>query len=201
MEDAEDVSRATERAVDAMSTRSRTVRRWPVLAVALTLVLCAASGLAAGSFTREVVDAFGRPDGVAGIAASPTHHATHTATPSPSATRVPTVLAASGFSLSTVVTPNQLTPGQQFTVVVTAVARDGVTPVSGLQCFLQAPSNGRLPLFTEWPSPTGTDATGHATWTLMAPPDAPGRYGIEVIAYGDNHYWYHSDPQITVVAG
>jgi len=26
-------------------------------------------------------------------------------------------------------------------------------------------------------------------------------FGIEVIAYGDNHYWYHSDPQITVVAG
>ena len=171
-----------------------------MLAVALMLVLCAASGLAAGSFTREVVGAFGRPNTGAGVAASATHHATHTATPSPSATLVPTVLAASGFSLSTVVTPNQLTPGQQFTVVVTAIARDGATPVSGLQCFLQAPSNGRLPLFAQWPSPTDTDETGHATWTLTAPAVAPGRYGIEVIAYGNNHYWFHSDPQVTVVA-
>jgi hypothetical protein len=183
-----------------MSTRSHSMQRWPVLAVGLTLVLCAGSGLAAGSFSRKVVDAFGRPNTGVGVAATPTHHAAHTATPSPSATLVSTVLAASGFSLSTVVTPNQLTPGQQFTVVVTAIARDGATPVSGLQCFLQAPGNGRQPLFAQWPSPTGTDATGHATWTLTAPTVAPGRYGIEVIAYGDNHYWFHSDPQITVVA-
>lgn len=195
------VSRATERAVDAMSTRSHSIPRWPVLAVALTLVLCAASGLAAGSFSRKVVDAFGRLDTGAGVAASPTQHATHTATPSPSATLVPTVVAASGFSLSAVVTPSQLTPGQQFTVVVSAVARDGVTPVSGLQCFLQAPSNGRQPLFAQWPSPTGTDATGRATWTLTAPQVTPGRYGLEVIAYGDHQYWFHSDPFVTVVAG
>ncbi|MGZ3674917.1 MAG: hypothetical protein ACXVCO_11460, partial [Ktedonobacterales bacterium] len=83
-----------------------------------------------------------------------------------------------------------LTPGQQFTVVVTALASDHVTPIAGLPCYMRARTDGTSPLFQQWPGPQVTDNDGRATWTLTAPQNSPGAYGFEVVAYGEHSWSY-----------
>jgi hypothetical protein len=182
---------------------NQTVGPWPVAAMVGLLLLCSVSGLAAGVYARSTRSALGgsmlgslfSP----GTTAGPGGTASGTPTPSPTPT-VPAVPATvTGFQI-VVAAPASIAAGQQFTVTATATlpGTHGGTPVPNLECFMRAPTPQRTPLLQEWPAPTYTDASGRATWTLIAPQVAPGSYGIEVVAYGTGKYFYYGDAYITV---
>jgi len=185
--------------VAPMSERARWWRRWQALAAALVLVLCAATGLGAGAYSRGVLGRSGSLGLLTpSVAASPSKRAQATTAPTTTATTASSVPVESGFTLATVATPAQVSPGEQLTATVTAIDRFGVAPVRGLQCFLQAPPN-RRPLLAHWPPPAVTNEQGQATWNLVVPAGSSGQYGIEVIAYGPNQYYYRADAFVTVV--
>jgi hypothetical protein len=183
-----------------MSERATQWGRWQALAAALVLVLCAATGLGAGAYTRGVLGRSGSIGSLTpSVAASPSTGTQPSKAPTATVTTASSVPVESGFTLSIVITPAQVSPGQQLTVVVTAIDRLGVAPVRGLQCFLQAPPR-RLPLLSQWPGPGVSNEQGQATWSLVAPQVAPGNYGVEVIAYGPNRYFFRADALVTVTA-
>ena len=170
------------------------------LLAAVALVVCVGSGLAAGTFSRGLVTRLG-----GSVATQTTTQVSHGATQAtgsstPSPTPLPAQLAASGFTLTTTAAPNHVAAGQQFTVIATVVAGDGVTPVPGLTCTMRAPSEGARPLFQQWPAPQVTDAKGVATWTLTAPQVQPGQYAVDVIAYGQHGYWYNWHAAVTITS-
>jgi len=167
------------------------------------LVAFALSGFGAGLVTRAVAgdalsDAGGLPTFTSHtLTQTPTSissPAAPTTTPSP----IPTVIARSGFTLQAVSSAKSLSPGQQFTVVVTALAVDHVTPVAGLPCYMRARTDGTPPLFQQWPGPQVTDNDGRATWTLTAPQNTPGAYGFEVVAYGEHSWSYRYEVTVTL---
>lgn len=171
--------------------------------IALMLAAFALSGFGAGLVTRTVAgDALTQAGGLPTFTShAPTRTPTSTAAPAgPTATVSPnpTVLAHSGFTLQAVSSARSLSPGQQFTVVVTAVASDNVTPVTGLPCYMRARTDGTSPLFQQWPGPQVTDKDGQATWTLTAPQVTPGTYGFEVVAYGEHSWSYRYEVSLTI---
>jgi hypothetical protein len=97
-----------------------------------------------------------------------------------------------------VVSPNSVAPGQPFTVTATVIAADGVTPLEGVACGMGA-APGSAPLFTTWPPPAVSDASGHATWSLSIPTTAtPGTYVLDISAHGSDGWTTHWRPSITV---
>jgi hypothetical protein len=79
-----------------------------------------------------------------------------------------------------------VSPGQLFTVTALATATSGGIPVAGVTCSMQSPQGASNPLYSQWPSPRETDATGLAAWSLNAPQRPPGAYVIEISAH-DQH--------------
>lgn len=171
---------------------------WQAALLALLFVACALSGLAAGVSTRAfasgvlTVASMSIPGGVG--SATPTHTP---AQPSPSATTPPaTIVAPSGFRVKAVVTPNSVAAGQPFTVTATVTAPDGMTPLAGVACNIAA-APGSPPLFTTWPPPAVSDATGHATWSLTAP-NTPGQYTLDISGHGAGGWVTDWQPSITI---
>lgn len=185
----------------------RGIRREPqpyrATLIALMLIAFALSGFGAGLVTRTVAgDALSRAGALPTFTShTPTQTPTSTsapAAPTTTAPPIPTVIAQSGFTLQAVSSAKSLSPGQQFTVVATAVASDNVTPVTGLPCYMRARADGTPPLFQQWPGPQVTDKNGRVTWTLTAPQNTPGAYGFEVVAYGQHSWSYRYDMTITI---
>ncbi|MGH2517094.1 MAG: hypothetical protein ACRDHP_15700 [Ktedonobacterales bacterium] len=168
--------------------------------IAIVLIACSMSGLAAGVYARHLGDPLAVATTGPRPAPSQTPLPAVTATPvaQATATTTPQSAVAVEFALSVSVSPTVLSVGETFTITVTAVARHGGAPVAGLQCFMRAPSSGRAPLFQDWPPPQVTAASGQATWQLTAPQQSPGLYGVEVVAYGTNSYNYYADSFVTV---
>ncbi len=186
-----------------MTERAVSRRGWPALVAALTLVVCASTGLGAGALTRSLVGQSTSTGLALTDSTSPQKPKPTNTAPAPSATTASasTVPAPAAFTLSVAITPNQLSPGQRFTVQAKVVGQDGVSPAQVLECSIRAPSNGVPPLFAQWPSPVVTDAAGLATWSLLAPQALPGRYAIEVIVHGPHQYYFYLDELVTLVAG
>jgi hypothetical protein len=170
--------------------------------VAVVLVACSISGLAAGVFAGHLGDLRAAASHNAPApASSHTPPAAATATPVPEATATATPRPAGNvaFVLSVSSSPQVLPAGQSFTVTVTALTPQGGAAIGGLQCFMRAPSDGRTPLFQEWPPSQVTGSNGQATWrNLTAPQVAPGTYGLEVVAYGANSYYRYADTFVTI---
>lgn len=168
--------------------------------IAVVLVACSISGLAAGVYARHLGDSLVAGTGTATVS-SHSPPSAPTATPAPAVTATTTIQPAENvlFILSASASPRTLASGQNFTITVAAVTRDsGQVPVAGLQCFMRAPTDGRAPLFQDWPTPVTTGADGQATWNLTTPQVSPGTYGVEVVAYGPNSYSYHFDTFVTI---
>lgn len=184
-----------------MKRKAQTTNLPSAVLIAVVLVACSLSGLAAGVFARQL----GNPR-AATSHNTPASASSHTPLPTTTATPVPeataTIMAqpagSVAFSLSASSSPRVLPAGQSFTVTVTALALQGGAALSGLQCFMRAPTDGRTPLFQEWPPAQVTGPNGQATWNLTAPQVAPGLYGLEVVAYGANSYSYHYDLSVTI---
>lgn len=180
-----------------MRTSQRARGATPLM-VALVLTVCAISGLAVGGLARGI-------SGAGKAAKTSTHTATTgggatgntpgsaTATPTQGATVVP----SGPFTLTMVVTPHTAAPGQQLAVAVTARSTAGNTPLAGLACVLRAPSDGGVPLLSEWPAPAVTNGEGVATWTVVAP-SAAGRYELEAYAQGQHGAYYKYDVSVVV---
>lgn len=170
------------------------------------LVAFALSGFGAGLVTRTVAgNALSKVDNGLPTSTTQAHTQAPTSTSSPSgprstATALPTVIAQSGFTLQAATSAKSVSAGQQFTVVVIALASDNVTPVTGLTCYMRARTDGTPPLFQQWPGSQVTDRDGHATWTLTAPQNPPGAYGFEIVAYGQHAWYYRYDGTITITA-
>lgn len=188
----------------------RGIRREPqpyrATLIALILVAFALSGFGAGLVTRTV--AGNALSNVSKVLPNPTGQ-THTqiptstssrANPTSTATALPTVIAQSGFTLQAAPSAKTLSPGQQFTVVVIALASDRITPVVGLTCYMRARTDGTPPLFQQWPGPQVTDKDGRAIWALTSPQNSPGAYGFEVVAYGQHSWYYRYDGTITITS-
>ena len=165
--------------------------------VAIVLVLCAISGLAAGGIARGLSPT--------GRAITPTHTPTKSAAPSsattgaPQATNTvpPPTLPNSPFTLTLAVTPRTASPGQALLVTVTARNDADGVPVRGLSCSLREPRDGAQPLTQTWPAPAITGSDGTATWQLSAPA-APGHYELEVYAQGQRGLYDMYDTSIVV---
>lgn len=174
--------------------------------IALMLVAFALSGFGAGLVTRTV--AGDTLSNAGGLPTSTSHASVHVPTATSAlagstttSTPMPTVIAQSGFTLEAIPSAKSVSPGQQFTVVVSARASDNITPVVGLLCYMRARSDGVPPLFQQWPGPQVTDKDGLATWTLTAPQYTPGAYGFEVVAYGQHSWSYRYDVNVTLTDG
>lgn len=174
--------------------------------IALLLIAFAISGFGAGLVTRTVAGDVLTPIGSSAPTSTtqgraPAATSTHApSTPTTTPTVIPTAVAQSGFTLHASVSTKNVAPGQQFTVVATALASDNITPVAGLACYMRARTDGTPPLFQQWPGPQITDTDGHATWTLTAPQNTPGTYGFEVVAYGAHSWSYRYDVSVTITA-
>lgn len=156
-------------------------QRQGLLTALITLI--ALTGFMAGALTRTLTTTASSQ----GLRQSsdPTATMTSTLAPelSPTATREPTVAPAlAHFTISLTVSTSSGHAGEMITI--NALVTDATTgaPIPGLTCRLRAPTDGAAGLFTTWPSPTATNSSGVATWTDVIPPDAPGRYEIEVFA-------------------
>lgn len=180
-------------------------------AVLFVLVLFAITGLGAGVAARSALgSAVPRastqtPGTVIGIATTPattfTTSTTSTTVPATTATTTPAnaLVVASGFTIAAVASQKTVAPGQTVTIVVSATARDGVTPVVGLECFMRAPPSG-TPLYSQWPASRITAKDGTATWTLTAPQLPPGQYAFEIVAYGAQDWSYRWEVTLTLVS-
>lgn len=182
-----------------MRPNGQQTRSWQAALLALLFVACALSGLAAGVTTRVVAGGALSVSG-AHLPGGGRSSATHTpARPSPSATTPPaTIVAPPGFLVKAVVMPNSVAPGQPFTVTATVIASDGVTPLAGVACSMDA-APGSAPLFATWPPPAVSDTTGHATWSLTVPTTAtPGAYVLNISARGAGDWLTYWRPSVTV---
>ncbi|MFI5273728.1 MAG: hypothetical protein ACHQ4H_11910, partial [Ktedonobacterales bacterium] len=154
--------------------------------------------LAAGASARALAGRALTAGGSAPSAtSSPAHHATDTATTSPVG-QAPTVVPPFGFLLTAVISPASVAVGQPFTVTVTVVAKDGVTPLAGVACTMQAAPHA-APLLTAWPAPAVSDVTGKAIWSLTAPAAAPGTYTLDISAVGTGGWQADWRPSVTIV--
>ena len=167
--------------------------------IAVVLVACSISGLAAGVYARHLGDSLAAAT-IRTPVSSRTPPSAPTATLVPAATATATTQPVENvlFNLSASASQGTLSSGQRFTVTVTAAAKNGGAPVAELKCYMRAPTDGRAPLFQDWPTPVITGADGQATWNLTAPQVAPGLYGMEVVAYGTNSYSYFADTFVTI---
>lgn len=175
---------------------------WSVPILAASLVMCAISGLAAGTFTRGLVDAMSLSSVFPTATRTSVPATRPSATLTPTAADRPTVLAASGFTITAVPTPNAVAPGQTVTVVATVTAQDGISKVAGVQISLSAANEDGPALMAQWPAPSVTDDRGEATWSLDIPASTqPGTYGVMVTAMGAHGYTYHYVTHVVVTAG
>lgn len=186
-----------------MKRNARSANTLSAVLIAIVLVACSISGLAAGVYARHLGDRLASATATAPASAAshtPHLHATATAIIAPIPTTTPTVqhTETAPFILKASAVPSSLTSGQSFTITVLATSQHGAAPVPGLTCYMRAPSDGRAPLFQTWPPQAITDANGQATWNLAAPQVASGPYGVEVVAYGANGYNYYSDTFVTI---
>jgi len=181
--------------------RAQSANLTSAVLLAIVLVTCSISGLAAGVYARHLGERLAAATKtVSAPASSATSRAASTATSVPlaTATVTPQSAGAVAFVLTVSSSPNTLSAGQSFNVSVTALTQNGGAAVVGLRCFMRAPTDGRAPLFQNWPTPQITDANGRATWNLVAPQVASGLYGVEVVAYGVNSYNYFADTFVTI---
>lgn len=180
----------------------------PPVALAILLLACTVSGLAAGAGTRRLVDSarFGAVSGTQGTHATgsigPATTPAASASPGgglPTATLSPQL---TGFSLSEQVSPTAVKVGQQFSVVATVTAYNSGTPLGGIRCTLGPPAivKGSGPsLFTRWPQPVLSDSQGKATWVLQAPNVSAGPYQLVVLATGTHGYYVYAEYPVTIV--
>ncbi len=176
-------------------------RRAPSAAVvAVVLAVFALSGLGAGVLSRSALGGLGLFASATPTATSlPTATATSAPSPVPSATPSPTLPAGRFRVTSAFATPRSFAAGDTFTVQVTVLAPDGVSPAAGVLCYLQAP-DGENQLFTTWPAPQITASDGTGEWSLTAPAASPGTYMLRVIAYGQHGYSTWFDTTVTLHA-
>jgi hypothetical protein len=162
---------------------------------AVVLVAFALSGLAAGTLAGTLVRGAGAQ--VRGtVTGGPGSPPATTGGPTPTRTPLPTVIPAEGFSFIAAATPSAVQPGDHFIVELTAI--DGAKrPLAGLSCVMGPPSDGGKALFQHWPGAQVTDAQGHASWSLVAPQVAAGRYVMEITASGQ-HFDSKWDTGITI---
>lgn len=173
--------------------------------VALVLVVFALSGLGAGVLTRSALGGMGMfASPTATATTPPTATATLTPSPSPSttptSTLTPTVPSAGSFTIQVTLTPNSVASGASFTVLVVARDSTSAMPIQGVVCTLRAPKGDTNPLFTSWPSPQITDASGRAQWQLTAPAVPPGAYTLEVFAQRGDGSTFTWQRTLTIVS-
>ncbi len=148
------------------------------------IALIALLGFMAGAITRTLITSAAPTLGQS-PRTEPTGTAAVTLTPelSPVVTQAPTVAPSlAHFTLRITVSPTSGHVGDTITISVRATDDATGAPIAGLTCHLRAPTDGAKGLFTTWPTPTATNSSGIALWTATIPPDAPGRYEIEVFA-------------------
>ena len=168
------------------------------LVVALILVVCTATGLVAGVRTRQIINGLAQsstfiPGGQGGSGTGTASTNGIVPTSSPKGNVLPTATPASGtgftgFTLLVRVSPTVVAPGEQFTVIVTVIAKDRVTPLGGVLCTL----GGSTSLFAKWPAAVLSTVKGRAMWTLQAPNVPVGTYKLEVSANGTRGYFYYT---------
>ena len=167
--------------------------------VAMILLVCSATGMLAGTFVHTLASRLSSdtsPNGPVISGTSPSGAATATTTEIAAAS--PTAGSdATAFTLSITLSTHTVSPGATFTVTV--VATTNGAPVTGLTCSLRPPISGPPGLFSTWPAPVSTDASGQAIWTLTTPAVAPGTYGIEVDAVGGHKYEFHRYTTLQIV--
>ena len=176
----------------------------PPLVIGLVLLACTVAGLAAGVGARHLVDGLTLGDissglhGQQGILATRTAVLQPTAMPTPDLSETATAgVEFTGFVLRVSVSPEVVTPGEQFRVMV-AVLSAGGARLAGVPCTL-GPVSGGASLFTQWPPAKLSDAKGEVSWTLKAPPGASaGIYSLQVQGTGSLDYYYHADVTVEV---
>jgi hypothetical protein len=170
-------------------------RQGPLIAL---IALIGAVGLLAGVSTRLLITA------TSNQALRQHPEPTVTATPapelSPTAVSDPTAPPdMSHFSLKVMASPSSGRAGD--TITISVIATDDATgdAAPGLTCHLRAPTDGAAGLLVTWPTPTATDASGVASWTVAIPANAPGRYEIE--AFAQTPSWtYVARASVTITA-
>jgi hypothetical protein len=186
-------------------------KRQTPLAVALILLMCTVTGLVTGAGTRQLVTGLassgtGTPPGInaegTGTTAS-RNPATATSMPDPSPGAAGTATPVlpgdlTGFKLQVQVSPISVAVGQQFTIAVTVIARDRITPLEGVPCSIGAPAVQGVQLFTDWPPAVISNARGIAIWTLQAPNVPQGTYAMKISATGAGGYYYYTVASIVI---
>lgn len=155
-------------------------------------------GLLAGVSTRLLVSAASNQ--TLRQHSEPTATATLAPEVSPTAASDPTAPPdMAHFTLKVTASPTSGRAGD--TITISVLATDDATgePAPGLTCHLRAPTDGGPGLLVMWPTPTATDASGLASWTMTIPANAPGRYEIE--AFAQTPSWtYVARTSVTVTA-
>jgi len=171
-------------------------RGWRWMLAAVVLVAFALSGLAAGTLAGALARGAGAH--VSGtVTGGPGSPSASTGGATPTSTTVPAVIPAPGFSFIAEARPSAVQPGDHFIVELTAIDNNK-RPLAGLSCVMGPPTDGSTGLFQHWPAAQVTDAQGHASWSLVAPQVAPGRYEMEITASGQHGFGYKWDPGITI---
>jgi hypothetical protein len=172
-------------------------RQPPPQVVALILLICTITGLIAGAGTRQLVTSLvlrgiGTPSSI-GAQGTSTGSLGNSATvlPDPSPTIAGTLPPSLPDKLQVQVSPASVSQGQQFTITVTVLAKDGTTPIEGVPCSIAAATVGGVQLFTDWPPAVVSNAQGLATWTLQAPDVTPGRYSVKITATASDGYYVY----------
>jgi hypothetical protein len=167
---------------------------WLIALIALIGVV----GLLAGASTRLFVSATSNQ--TLRQSPEPTATATLASEVSPTVASDPTTPPdMANFTLK--VTASPLSGHAGDTITVSVLATDDATgaPAPGLTCHLRTPTDGTPGLLVTWPTPTATDASGVASWTVTIPANAPGRYAIE--AFAQTPSWtYVARTSVTVTA-
>ena len=145
------------------------------------IALAGVVGLLAGVSTRLLVSAASSQT----TRQQPAPTTTVTLAPdlSPTALTDPTALPdLAHFTLRVTASPSSGHAGDSITISILATNDATGDPAPGLTCHLRAPTDGTPSLLETWPTPTATDASGLASWTVAIPTNAPGRYEVEAFA-------------------
>jgi hypothetical protein len=167
-----------------------------LLLAAVVLVVFLAGGVGAGALARSFVNSLGAAPPKATATASMV--ATRVTPTSAPPTASPTQAATDqNFDLQITATPSHVSSGG--TIKINVVATSSGKPYAGLSVVLAAPRSGPPGLLSAWPAAQTTDASGGASWTIVAPGSQPsGTYGVEASASVGRHtVWKLAYIQVT----
>lgn len=166
----------------------------PAFLAAFLMVIFSASGLMAGGLTFKLT-------GGLSVIRSGAPHATatsNTRSVTPTPTPVSPLQVTEPFTLSILLEPSHVRPGQMLSITISALSAEAHSPVVGLRCFLENPTDGSTPLLAQWPAATVTGADGQAHWAIQVPQIAPGTYEIGYGASGTPTNWYRGQQTVQV---